>query len=108
MPTGDRDRGIHFAHPDDVAAAHIAGIGLDEKRSCIASGAQAGSIIEDPLVPAIGGVPVGVVGFLRMRVDLVMDREISIAINGCTKRNGLRRSKDFFLNGRQNRFLICP
>ena len=52
---------VDLAHHDDDAVAHVARIALDQVGAHVARRAQAGAVVEDAPVAAVGGVPGGVV-----------------------------------------------
>jgi len=56
----DQDRGADILHQQEPAAAHVAPVGLDQCRSAAACRGDAGEIVEDPPVAAVGDVPGGI------------------------------------------------
>src|SRR6202043_1957895 len=77
----DADRHVDLAHHDGLAVAHVAGVALDQVGAQIAAGGEAGGIVEDAAVAAVGGVEGHVARALRMRVDLVVHGQIAVAVD---------------------------
>ena len=81
VPALDADRHVDLAHHDGLAVAHVAGIALDQIGAQVAAGGKARGIVEDAAVAAVGGVPGDVARPLRMRIDLVVHRQIAVAVD---------------------------
>jgi len=60
------DRRRRLLHHDEVAAAHVTSIGLQQERTLVARRGQPGAIVEDAPVAAVGGVPHHVARALRV------------------------------------------
>src|SRR5882672_1933771 len=80
VPALHPDRHVDLAHHDGLAVAHVAGVALDQVGAQVTAGREARGIVEDAAVAAVGGVPGDVAGTLRMRIDLVVYRQIAVAV----------------------------
>src|SRR3982751_5778853 len=76
----DADRHVDLAHHDGLAVAHVAGVALDQVGTLVAAGREAGGVVEDAAVAAVGRIPGDIARPLRMRVDLVVHRQIAVAV----------------------------
>src|SRR6185369_6972364 len=76
----DDDRRGGVLHQREVAAAHVAAIGLHHERLLAAAGLEADAVVEDPTVAAVGGVPHHVALALGLRELAVMRRQIAVAV----------------------------
>src|SRR3954469_5156675 len=81
VPAIDADGYVDLAHHHGLAVAHVAGVALDQIGALVAAGGQPRRIVENAAVAAVGGVPGDVARALRMRVDLVMHRQIAVAVD---------------------------
>ena len=97
----DADGSIHLLHHHDLAAAHVAGIGLHDERPGGARGRDAGAIVENPLVACIGGVPHRIARPLGLRIDPVVDRDVAVAVDREAEGHRRIRGKSILENGRQ-------
>ena len=66
----DDDRGRKVFHQAEIAAAHVAPVGLQQERLLVAPGGEPGAVIEDPAVAAISRIPDGI-GTLRLGICLL-------------------------------------
>src|ERR1700730_12246263 len=80
VPAIDADRYVDLAHHDGVAVAHIPRVAPDQIGAQVAAGGEAGRIIEDTAIAAVGGVPGDIARSLRVRVDLVVHRQVAVAV----------------------------
>ena len=63
-----------------MAAAHVAAVGLQQEGPLVAPGSQAGAVVEDAAVAAVGGVPRHVAA-LRVAVLLVVRGHVAVAVH---------------------------
>ena len=97
----DADRHVDLAHHHGVAVAHVAGVALDQIGALVAPGGKTGRIVEDAAVAAVGGVPGDVARPLRMRIDLVMNRQIAVGVDHGAERHPRVPGEERFLERRQ-------
>jgi hypothetical protein len=81
MPPLDDDGRGQVLHQLILAAAHVAAICLEKEALCIATGGEAGAVIEDAPVPAICGIPYRIAG-LRLGIFPVVRGKIAIPVYG--------------------------
>ncbi|EGE60775.1 hypothetical protein RHECNPAF_1340021 [Rhizobium etli CNPAF512] len=101
MAAAQADRSGDILHHHEIAAAHVAPIGLDEERRGAAAGGQADTIGEDAAIAAIGGVPDGVARPLRLREFPVMGRQIAVFVDRRAEGDALVQGKDRLQDRRQ-------
>src|SRR5580704_950015 len=81
VPPLDADRYVDLAHHHGDAVTHVAGVALDQIGALITTCGKPGRVVENPAVAAVGGVPGDVAGALRMGVDLVVHRQVAVAVD---------------------------
>ena len=81
MPAALADRHVDLAHHHGGAVAHVARIALNQIGALVLRGGEARGIIEDTTIAAVRGVVGHVARPLRLRIALVMDRQVAVAVD---------------------------
>ena len=91
------DRYVDLAHHHGLPVAHVARVALNQIRADVTAGSEACGIIEDAAVAAVGGIEGHVAGPLCLRIDFVVNRQISVAIDADTEGKAIVAREKRFL-----------
>src|SRR5690349_16903514 len=80
MPALHHDRRRQVLHHQELPAAHVPPVALQQERLAVARGGQPRPVVEDAAIAAIGVVPDRIAA-LRLRIFAVMRRQEAVAVD---------------------------
>ena len=97
MATVDADRNVDLAHHYRLSVAHVPRVALDQIGTGVATCSETCRVIEYAAVARVGSIESDVTGFLRLGIDLVVNRQVAVAIDTDAERQAIVAGEKCFL-----------